>query len=1266
MCLPALWKGSSWCWTPARRVRLHLEPGYGIAVSGEDVALPAPVSYTLDALPVYAPARILQPLEGGAEVPADAEETAGLSARRFSQMTLGEVRQALGDTPSTRAFEAGILVAQPTTFIQLGETLEVCDDDESARAYEDELRVDACRLVFYAWPVEWLPLPARSPQWRNLLAYAIFDRERSLPPGEVLPWNELGVPLALIAMDDAGDRCSWTEPPLCAPGASRVLHTPSAGLDTVTAFLAQARMEQLGEHLADPSLAGASIDAIAGAFRFLPPAGLLPKDAIDLMQRTSGFLPDSYRVTALPAPLEQLDVALEASAGLEPFDTLTRDDLELIVPVPQAFYEPRLLQSESVGPEFRTAIDRFVQLRGKWRVRREDVRTKASAIERAIRAEDRAWPDPDPGQIDPKEEAGDTQIDTDDRRLAEPEAAFGTSPSEAGPTVDAFEQLQRRLADSPVRHLAAQPLASLPQNLTLPATIAISHEQGQISFRGRMTEPQRDTLTALSTNAAYRTAITGLFERSQRDDLSKLPELGVEGFIAYLEAKIKRSDDTLDLGFLNVQTDIYRVRQLVLGSEEATRLATSPALASIAQGVSASATREDLARFFEAAEARSATPAPTPSTPAAPPAAPTAPTGTTGTGSIRDLAVTRLSSSAFTRAASPLRDVVEQPREDVTRTPIEAATRVPVSEVDVRGQAQPLFRPEVSKDVIAGQAAITGETYDFRSVTIAERLATPAAPAAKSHAVSTKFEVVSGVTGLDIAIDDLAVPGFKDTQGNDVRVALGDVIRGNLAGELLSGDKHHDPDPDDSSEASFFSAGVRALENSISTLRVVEGRVEEYKRALALCRTTLVTLKDLAAQADRRLDVLEDDLAEVRHDVSVAQALLEEEQRRVETINARRKRVLAEHVTFLAYRRPRTVSLRVDMPSKAIIPGEAAAPVPACINEDLTPPTDLSTMLDLLKQAPVAWFKYASLALTGLKRPDDLKLSLATAKSRAQAILATSIAVAPKPTAGVQALALTKVFTAQAEAMQPFKLARSTIDLSRVTAASWVNTNDQAKEALSLGDLIDSSNIGTARRATKELYDIGQVATCFYRAMTDVPAALRLEWATRLSQYDTPVSLRELTSLPRWGEIDLAERREAQALVDWLYSRVDTNRAAAVALMDDLVRVCILLASHAPINQIITGRLPKPVAVSPGVRFDITVLPEYVSKVRIGMSALVYTEANVAAVAVVRDISGDQVSGEVLQTHAPTVQLAQGASVHFTDEPMVGTYGFAAMGANFR
>ncbi len=83
------------------------------------------------------------------------------------------------------------------------------------------------------------------------------------------------------------------------------------------------------------------------------------------------------------------------------------------------------------------------------------------------------------------------------------------------------------------------------------------------------------------------------------EDLDQINTIGVQGVVDQLNAVIQEANQQIDLGFLRVQTDIYRIRQLMLNNSAATRLATAPSLAEIAQGESAVAVRADVQNLLE-------------------------------------------------------------------------------------------------------------------------------------------------------------------------------------------------------------------------------------------------------------------------------------------------------------------------------------------------------------------------------------------------------------------------------------------------------------------------------------------------------------------------------------------------------------------------------------------------------------------------------------------------------------------------------------------
>lgn len=1226
--------------------------GYGIAAAGEDVFVPRQVRVGVLDLPVVAPAALL---DGTA--PGEGEALGALAARRVGP-PLGELIASAADLP-----RAGIVVLQPVVAEVIGEfdPTDPCEVDPESYAFEDWLQVDGCRIVFYLWPREWLPLPPRDNRWRNRLAYTIFGAERQSGSLSALPWEMFGVPIGLAGFDDDWNPLFVDRYAVTRQGGRPRPRTPLVA-GAGSPFVWQAQMQQLAEQLTDPANADRSTAELATQFRYLPPAGLLPSDAIDLRTepRQDRFFPGPYQVEAVPAPLEQLDLALEASAALAPFDLGTVDEVQVIVPVPEIWYEPRLLQIETVDPEFQQTIDEFALRRGRWLLRRADVRDKASALHRALTGENRPFPDPDPDQLEPEEVANDP-IDPSDPLLSIPEAEHGTTVVDGVRTVATIEQLKVDLRTrTPIKSQTMERLDSLPEGVSFPDPLSdrIRWEANQerLVFQGAMTEEERDTLLALSSDVSYQNAVDRLFTRSQDDELAQLDRLGLQEFIQFLQRKTARANDTIDLGFLRVQTDVYRMRQLMLGNLAGTRLATSPALATIAKGESAAATRENVNSYWESARGQMVSGSATPSgevggeSGAEPAGSPTFGTralslgdlstgggGTTrfGGGTSFDISAGSIEAIS-TVGIQPTGPIQEAALGDVVRFASGAGTSA-------------LFQTTATTEDVLGQTPIIGQAQDFRTVTVAERLQEPAAPEAKNYTVASKYEVVNGLASLDIAIEDLTIPGFR-SDGQDVSRDFGSIREGNLATEILGG--VHDPNPTDGDEAAFFAVGVKALENTIATLRIVEGRVQSYRSAVRLCQTALRAIEGLIREVDGRLAIIDDQLAEARHDVAVARALLAEETQRIASINERRDRIVAEHVTFLAYRRPRTTALSIEAPVRSLLPGLTEEPVPACLARRLDPPPELRAMTDLLRDVPVKWLPDLQLLLTRLDRPEILRETIEFAKVRAQTIRPVAgTGPSASLSGGLFGQTLTKVFAAQESVLTTHRLQTARFDLGILAGQSWTATRDRAQDVLTLGDLIDGRHrrSDVAEAAARRLADIGHIATCLYGQFGDVLPSLRLDWAQRLSQFDAPINLRNLAVLPRWGEIDVLDRREMQTLVDWLYQRVDPHQADAVALINDLVRVCILLASHAPVSQIIAGQVPQPTVVRPGSRIDLGILTAHLPKVRVGMQVLMYTGNQVVARGVVEDLAAGQAATRVTQTSGASVNLDQNAVVQFAE-----------------
>jgi hypothetical protein len=1207
---------------------LYLAPGLGLAASGEDVVVPQTHRVALSDLPVFAPSALLAESRENDSEESDSVESDSVAddGERDDTPAAGGAGALLArrmGPPLRELVERGvalpraaILVLQPIAAEMIGtlDPTDPCEQDPESYAFDDWQLVDGCRPVLYAWPAEWMPLPVPGDRWRNRLAYTIFERETQLAPGEVMPWETLGVPIGLIGFEaDFSPIFIDRHSVVRAGGRPRSRRNPTTGAGS--SQLWRARIEQFTEHLDAVQRDGNSTPEATAQLRYLPPVGLLPRDAVDLETRQTRFFPGSFAIDAVPVPLEQLEIAFEASASLRPFDTFTADHVRILVPVPQAWYEPRLLQTEVVDPAFQEAIDRFTAERAVWLRRRQEVRRRSSALVRAITGEPLVFPEPDPDALEDEEIASD--------ELDPMEGSHGTSP---------------------VLDDAGNP---------------ISDQDGQPTLRVDALEELRSQLQKSSP--------------LREEEINELNARGLERFISYLDEKIRRANDRVDFGFLRVQADIYRVRQLLLGTTAATRLATSPALAAIVKGESAVATREDLLGFLAAARGKPIVHPDGGTTPSAgdTPTTPTAPAAGTGepSGPVFHHASRSLSTELIRPDAGRLADIggttdpgsrlggIADPGGRLGGT----VDRGTIDSLDQRvGDRMPgeglLFQARpTTREKIIGQSPIIGADYDFRTVTVTERLEVPPAPETKNFTAANKFEVVSELAELDIRLDDLLVPGvpirvdgqpqYDERTGLPRRheVALGNL--GNLA-ELLD-----DPNPRDGDEATFFGVATDLLDHTTTLLRRVEGRIQSYRNALVACNETLNRLRTLLSGADRRLKEIGDSLAEARHDVAVARALLAEEMARIGAINERRAQILAEHVRFLAFQRPRlSHALLSDTPVRPLNPDVTELPPPACAVRPVEAPAELHAMVELLRRAPVRWFTGLPKLLGGLDRLELLHSTVVGARQRAL-LQEQGTSPGPAPT-GLLGNAIARALAAQQTVVEKRRLEVAAFDLSRFASQSWSSSKRQAEQLVSLGDLIDGGQgrIIVNRGAARELEEILRTATCLYVRFGEVLPGIRLGWAERLSQHDTPIDLRDLNVLPRWGEIQLLDRREIQMLTDWLYGRVDSKQPDAVAMISDLVRVCLLLASHAPVNRIVAGQVSKPTTVRPGSRIELTV---DLTRVHVGMQVLLYSGSQAVARAVVEDLSASHAAARVVHAFQEGIELAEGARAQFAEPSAV-------------
>ena len=1283
----------------------RINAGQGLTVSGEDVSVPCEQRINVLDVPVCAPAHMFE-MESGGPPPT---HSGALLARRVG-VTLGNLIEQRDQFDAAQLPElprVGVLLLQPVTLEFVGENNpdDTCERDVSNDAFEDWQLVDGTRLVWFAWPTEWKSLPRLDRRRRNQIAHDIFTAEQQLGPDEMMPWDAYGVPIGVVGFNRQWkplyfDRNAVVRDGGCWRERTTVVKGPSCAL-------ARARFKQFVEQIADAQSSDPA--RLARELRWLPPIGILPRNAVDPRERVDHFFPSSWRTEATPFPIEELDAVLQPSAALAPFDLFARDEVEVVVPVPLQWYEPELLIREVVDPIFQSTIDRFVIRRGHWLRRRLDLRSKLTAIDKALGNAPLVFPLPDPEASDETEFVSPTAIDTNDPELANSELDFGTTLSGDGVLISAeLDKLRAELNNnSPLRGNVSR--AYFPPGKPFPAEVdrlpttlraRLSREGGTrpfIQFTDEMSEADKVAFSrAGASDPEFVAAVETLFQRSHQDEIIELDRKGLKEFIDWLTHRVDAADDCVDFAFARVHTDIYRIRQNILGNEAATRLATSPALAMIAQGESARATQADLQAFVKnlktqtqapiavAAEAPAAAPAPPVAIAVA--AAPAAPAGALARAvaapiRVASLATLRVSSDRGSATAT----TTDVGRFATAGTVGAALAGVSINASVAGGISANALRATVDSarvlppvptradtEAITAQSPIVGKALNFRTVSVAERLQQPIAPETKDFGVSNKADLLRALTELDINVDDIEVPGFlrykpDGTLDTDLiavpnanktiartkerRYSILEIAGRGLVREVL--EEKHDLDPADGDEGAFFAAGVRSLDNVVAMLRLIEGRILSYRKAIDTCRQTYETIKGQRQALGNRLEVVATGLAEARQDVSVARALFDEERRRVGAINKRRDQIIADHVPYIAFRRPRTVEALVEAPAHRIDPGIVEAALPTALAEDVDIPPGLTQMVSHLADAPSSWFRYVYPLIDRIDQHHVLVQALQYAKVRAtvhhDALLALR---ASNDALLLEHDSVRRVLTARQEVASRARSLTAQMDLSDVASLSWAHVRDRALNALSIGDLADGAHgrADVARAAAQELEYIGHVGGSLYKRFGEVRPAVRLGWAEQLGQYDDAVSLRNLSVLPHWGEIELLDRREMQALVDWLYSRVEPTNTDANSLISDFVRLCILLASHAPVDRIVTARIEQPTTVQPGARLQIAV---DTITARIGMHVLVYAAPSindgtrsVVARGVIEDLGGGRAAAHIVETASPSVNLATSSVVH--------------------
>jgi hypothetical protein len=1322
---------------------LHVLPGHGLTIYGEDIAVPRALRVPLDQIPVrYVRFVATGAVHSSEPPPADAAASTRIELAG-TDLELDEFKE--GHLPW-----AAVLVARPAEFPGFGkfDPADPCELDLSRDAFADQRRIDAAIFHLFQLPASFQndPLLANDAdlRWRNRLAYALFEAERIgathqyirmlVPPGGkaawdtvlteqfVFPWELFGVPLALLGSEAVSggprrfflDRATVARPGGRARSRSRPAALLATGENTAallppgagTPAFWRARVDQFAEHLA--TLASVTTRDQAAHFQFVPPAGLLPREALDFLTTSeasvpalaiagqppdraavSKFFPASFAVEAAPIPTEDLDAALAASAPLAPFDLAAgkAEVVRVLVPVAQQVFDPRLLVVELEDPFFARELGRLIGVRQDWRQRRDFIYSLGQKW-RALAEGPRppaALLQLEAGQLEPEPVETDPQLDFAGIYLS-PAAATGPREIKAQfanadtltPDTMLFLRLRVDLADPPSRiemrwmrgeeqfsHVWTEPSdapterrdekgAPLPLALgrlygvtarelgatTDRFTSFILHlDDGRVgiidigSFIVREGQTVRQVWWSAHDNAAAAEEIGGDWvirtnrlrapfeegyeptfpDKPLNERLAELPGFGdrpaeavervtatgLTKLIETLQRQVDRADDFVDLSFLKTQTHTHRIRQVLLGDQVADDLLVSPILSSVVKKSSARAVEQDLVAALRASKSE----APDTFRPAARAA------GTAGATAANIGANVKFGEvPGFNVNLALGSTALDQLRHTQTATVISSSS-LPVE--DVR-RADPAV----------------GKGFDLRTLTIAKRFDLGPVQIAFDYADTNLREILEHLPefDLDFSNDDLIPDVTADASTRaDKAVSYSQVASRTISVASLKFANPSAPASATNDDTGHMLAkGVRRADASVLVLRRLEFYIARRRALIVRAKEVLGELTRQIAAIDGRLAVIAGPLAEARHDVSVARALRQEEQQRVGAINTRRDALIRDEVKFLAYVRPRTVDLsRRNVAGWKLEPADALAPVPACLKQHDQPPDELRAYVQLFRYAPAAWFVEIGPRLRELDTPEKL-FELLSATQHAALTFATEkrIAFAPKVSTPATKGALLSAFSI----VEASRTRAATFQLVRPELRSWSDFHIEVQRHSSLGDIIDGrhGHPTLARAAAGVLQRIEDLATCMHAEFAAAPPALRLSWVERYSQFDQASPLNNLTALPGYGSLDRAARRRFQAFAEWLFGRVNIKERDAFNLINDLVRICLLLASHAPVKTLIAGHVPRPAPVRPGGLIPVHAFDP--SLIRVGMEVHVWQAEKIVAHARVEDLHE---SGEV-------------------------------------
>jgi hypothetical protein len=756
-------------------------------------------------------------------------------------------------------------------------------------------------------------------------------------------------------------------------------------------------------------------------------------------------------------------------------------------------------------------------------------------------------------------------------------------------------------------------------------------------------------------NARRSDALTKL-----QDDLKAFPFLGatpdtielrgLDRFISQTEQDLGRANDLVDKGFLRCRTDIIRIRQMMLGEADASKLATSSVMAGlVGRGDSAYTVNQKLTDYIKAAKTELKVAAGTGAADNTPVLSGTSGLRAGFSVEKRAVSVKMMKSTEVmarpmaTEMATGQRLGADFAGEFKIASPVRGETARIVERLAFRNNA---------RDAILDQSFMPGIVD--RNITVAERLAEPEAVTTQRSALAARQQLVTELAMLHrkgFVLGDITIPGAVKTPATGTAAAVLYTIKD---ADILSGDKRKDLDDKLSSgppvvgthEVAYFQAALAILEDAVAMLRFVEARIGQYRQIVQRAKETQAIIVQALREADLALASIAIELAEARHDVAVGTALLEEEQKRIEDLKARRKDIIASHVPFLLYRRQRWANRVTVMPTQPVSPATDAAPDLTCLSDHADAPADLQAMAVTFRNAPASWFPALRTALDGLDKAASVRAAVMAVDATRPEYRTISSAV---PEQGRAIAAAYKVISAQRNMLAGRRKTSITPRAELIDTLGLKEVRRIYGETATVHDLANGGHgkPEISRQATALIQRLAQLAGCLHANLCGVPARVRLDWAEALSVFDEPMDLRRLNMLRGWQKLSADMRREQQGLVEALHRLVDPGMAEAATAINELIRVAVLLASHAPAGQLISARALQTVRPAPGrligLRLDMTA-------VRIGMDVVMRSPAGgMLARATVVDMMGMVAQAEITAVLRADVQVTPETIIHVSD-----------------